>query len=102
MFSFLNKYVIGTAAYSFVRKPIVLSNYEIERADSTYSNKTYRNLLYLEIFSITMVDVLMSQFIAPIHSFQDLQSFEIKLRGLQEDVYLPDKFKAQALDLCFV
>jgi hypothetical protein len=49
-----------------------------------------------------MVDVLMSQFIAPIHLFQDIQSFEIKLRGLQEDVYLPDKFKAQALDLCFV
>ena len=99
---FLNKYVIGTAAYSFVRKPIVVSNYQIERADSTYSNKTYRNLLYLEIFSITMVDVLMSQFIAPIHLFQDIQSFEIKLRGLQEDVYLPDKFKGHTFDLFFV
>jgi hypothetical protein len=100
--NYFTKYSIGSAAYCFVRKPIMLSKYQVERKDSTYSDKKYRKILFSEILTMTMIDVMNCQFLTPIHLSQDISNLEIKLRNLQEDFYQPNHFKSShVFDLLF-
>jgi len=103
MNSLLTKYVIASSAYSFLRKPLVLQNHQLEIRTSPYDQKKYRNLMVSEIIPLTILSGIAGQFIAPIHLCDDIRNFEISVRGLQNEMYTPQDFQHSSFpSLCLV
>lgn len=104
MDSFIKNYGIVSTVYCILRKPFILSKYQVETQDSEYGNKKYRNLLYTEKIALTLIGgVFFGQIAAPFHLFQDIRNFELRLRQMQHVVYKDDDFKKNNfIDLLFV
>lgn len=80
-----NMYLLFAMMYPAIRKPFILKDHYVETNDSTYTNKTYRPLLWCEIFLSSFVCGFSGMITTPLFIGKDVWNIENNIRKIEQN-----------------